>query len=69
MLDVGISSTEEIARSFGIVAPSLRQANADAKVNVLAPASRNADSQRQEGPADGIRRTIEDALRAAGLMR
>ncbi|MDP9634989.1 UNVERIFIED_ORG: poly(hydroxyalkanoate) depolymerase family esterase [Ensifer adhaerens] len=69
MLDVGISSTEEIARSFGIVAPSLRQASADAKVNVLAPASRNADSQRQEGPADGIRRTIEDALRAAGLMR
>ncbi|WP_429133378.1 extracellular catalytic domain type 1 short-chain-length polyhydroxyalkanoate depolymerase [Ensifer sp. 4252] len=69
MLDVGISSTEEIARSFGIVAPSLRQVSPGAKIDVPAPTSRNADSQRQGGPADGIRRTIEDALRAAGLMR
>ncbi|WP_457584492.1 extracellular catalytic domain type 1 short-chain-length polyhydroxyalkanoate depolymerase [Ensifer canadensis] len=69
MLDVGISSTEEIARSFGIVATSLRQVSPDAKIDVPTPASRNANIQRQEGSADGIRRTIEDALRAAGLMR
>ncbi|KOF18415.1 LpqC, poly [Ensifer adhaerens] len=69
MLDVGISSTEEIAQSFGIVAPCLRQVSPGANIDVPAPASRNAGSQRRGGPADGIRRTIEDALRAAGLMR
>lgn len=70
MLDVGISSTEEIALSFGIAAPSFSHPTPGADIDVPAPNSRGkADSPRRAVPADGIRRTIEDALRAAGLMR
>jgi len=70
MLDVGISSTEEIARSFGILAPSLNHATHGANIDVPPPiSSSNGDSPRRAGPTDGIRRIIEDALRAAGLMR
>jgi len=69
MLDVGISSTEEIAKSFGVAAPSLRQVNPGVATDAAIPKARSNDNPSPKGPADGIRRTIEDALRAAGLMR
>lgn len=57
MLDVGLSSTDHIAAFFGI-APA--PAEAPRRVAPTAPA-------RQ--PANGVQATIEQALRAAGLMR
>ncbi|MBY3183283.1 PHB depolymerase family esterase [Rhizobium laguerreae] len=66
MLDVGISSTVEIARSWGLV-PSFEKRR-DAKAfasqpeNVAGPFG--ADSDR-----GSIQKIIEDALRSAGLLR
>lgn len=69
MLDVGISSTEEIARTFGIAALPLKGTARSATTAVPARPPREADNNLRPEPPDGIRRTIEDALRAAGLMR
>ncbi|MBY3445628.1 alpha/beta hydrolase family esterase [Rhizobium laguerreae] len=66
MLDVGISSTVEIARSWGLV-PSFEKRR-DAKAfasqpeNVAGPFG--ADSDR-----GSIQKIVEDALRSAGLLR
>jgi poly(hydroxyalkanoate) depolymerase family esterase len=87
MLDVGISSTRQIARFWGI-APSAeerapRQAAASgALAPIEAPLALSARSataysrpddgtasQPQPEPVTGVRKVIEDALRAAGLMR
>ncbi|WP_294320861.1 PHB depolymerase family esterase [uncultured Sphingomonas sp.] len=58
MLDVGLSSTLEIARGWGLVAPAI---DADAS-----PPARPAPA----APAPtGVQATIEQALRTAGLMR
>jgi poly(hydroxyalkanoate) depolymerase family esterase len=81
MLDVGLSSTDRIAAFFGIGPPvAARRPNAAA----AAPEPRK-DGGRSGGaarprkmeerpvaaspPAEGIQKTIEDALRSAGLMR
>ncbi len=86
MLDVGISSTLQIAR-FWKIAPSAeadapRQAASGAPAPIEAPLATSAqsaaaDSHPDEGAAShapservaGVRKVIEDALRAAGLMR
>ncbi len=66
MLDVGISSTRRIAAFWGI---------ADGTRDAVEPHRRAATDARQAqttsaGPgAAGVTKTIEDALRAAGLMR
>jgi len=59
MLDVGLSSTDRIAAFFGI-APAVKESKA------------RAGPARSAGPAPaaaGVQATIEQALKAAGLMR
>jgi hypothetical protein len=66
MLDVGISSTVEIARSWGLV-PSFEKRR-DAKASATQP--ENATDPFSTGSdRGGIQKIIEDALRSAGLMR
>ncbi|MCA2405724.1 PHB depolymerase family esterase [Rhizobium leguminosarum bv. viciae 248] len=66
MLDVGISSTVEIARSWGLV-PSFEKRR-DAKAFAAHP--ENAAGPFGAGSdRGGIQKVIEDALRSAGLMR
>ncbi len=66
MLDVGISSTVEIARSWGLVPSFEKRRNAKPST---------AQPENAAGPFDtgsgrsGIQKVIEDALRSAGLMR
>ncbi len=62
MLDVGLSSTLEIARGWGLVAPAI---DADAPP----PARPAATSPTPAEAPTGVRATIEQALRSAGLMR
>ena len=78
MLDVGISSTAVIAGSWGLVAAAkVETAAKPAPVERVAkiaipiaskPAPKPASKPRAEAPT-GIQATIENALRAAGLMR
>ncbi|MGR9295295.1 extracellular catalytic domain type 1 short-chain-length polyhydroxyalkanoate depolymerase [Rhizobium leguminosarum] len=66
MLDVGISSTVEIARSWGLV-PSFEK-----RRNTKAPAAQPENAADPFGTGSdrgGIQKIIEDALRSAGLMR
>ncbi len=61
MIDAGISSTQRIAHFWRI---------ADPKVEGLLPEQRKrALASPQPAPTDGIRKTIEAALRSAGLLR
>ncbi|MEI1247881.1 extracellular catalytic domain type 1 short-chain-length polyhydroxyalkanoate depolymerase [Rhizobium aouanii] len=66
MLDVGISSTVEIARSWGLVPSFEKRRNAKPSAaqpeNVAGPFGAGSDR-------GGIQKVIEDALRSAGLMR
>ena len=59
MLDVGLSSTDRIAAFFGI-APAPAEAT---------PARRAAPERPKAAIAQGPQKVIEDALKAAGLMR
>jgi poly(hydroxyalkanoate) depolymerase family esterase len=86
MLDVGVSSTLQIARFWGL-APSDASAPARAAASGALAASGDTHTAPMEAetpgdfegevaapspagrPATGIKKTIEDALRAAGLMR
>ncbi|MBC3942787.1 PHB depolymerase family esterase [Sphingomonas albertensis] len=78
MLDVGISSTAVIAKSWGLVAAAKAETAAKpapvervAKIAIPVspkPAAKPASKPRAEAPT-GIQATIEHALRAAGLMR
>ena len=87
MLDVGISSTQEIARFWGI-AEGAATASVGSKRDIVVHSSPPVSSRSKAGtktparppelsavptrdasPASGVQRTIEDALRAAGLMR
>jgi len=74
MLDVGISSTAVIAKSWGLVAAAKAETAAKSvpieRVAKMAipVSSKPAAKPRPELPA-GIQATIENALRAAGLMR
>ena len=90
MLDVGISSTREIAHFWGIAAtdkristPSRQPAHtsqrhlpparipemATANVAPPEPAAAYPFARNRGLDAPGVKKTIEDALRAAGLMR
>ena len=63
ILDVGVSSTAEIARSWGLT-PSF------GRKDQFEPDQGDTLPQRPEPPpADGIQGIIENALRSAGLMR
>lgn len=62
MLDAGLSSTRRIARFWGLETRAMRSDPRPAKVAPLAPA---AAPPLAAGPG----KVIEDALRAAGLMR
>lgn len=69
MLDVGLSSTQRIADFFGIAAA------APARAAPTRAASKAATEQAKPAPrakpavAAGVQKVIEEALRAAGLMR
>lgn len=61
MIDAGISSTQRIAQFWQI---------ADPQVEILLPQKRErAAAPARPARAEGITRTIEDALRSAGLLR
>lgn len=68
MLDVGISSTVHIARSWGLAASFERRANTGFDQPEMQSPGR---SERKADPyhSDGIQAVIEKALRSAGLMR
>jgi hypothetical protein len=66
MLDVGISSTVEIARSWGLV-PSFEKRR-NAKPSAAQPEN-TADPFSVGSGRGSIQKVIEDALRSAGLMR
>jgi poly(hydroxyalkanoate) depolymerase family esterase len=73
MLDVGLSSTDRIAAFFGI-GPEVkaRLAGARAAGPKARPRSENGarpSPSAASGPVAGVQKTIEDALRSAGLMR
>lgn len=70
MLDVGLSSTARIAAFFGIAPETAQQPKADrpAAAARSKPAAR-ALPQVALPEASGPQKVIEDALRAAGLMR
>ncbi|KQS99262.1 hypothetical protein ASG42_27895 [Rhizobium sp. Leaf391] len=69
MLDVGISSTLHIARSWGLIASFEKRVKADMDVTVAEPSVGFRPELTHGQPASGIQKTIEDALRAAGLMK
>lgn len=88
MLDVGVSSTREIASFWGIcpardadaqTAPPRRTTKANSPTGANAPATRlvappavrtpAAPRERPQPERSSVQKTIEDALRAAGLMR
>jgi poly(hydroxyalkanoate) depolymerase family esterase len=61
MLEAGISSTRHSARTWGLLDPAVKNA---------VPRTRCAPADRRARPgAGGIGQVIDDALRAAGLMR
>jgi hypothetical protein len=88
MLDVGVSSTREIASFWGIcpardadarTTPPRRTTNAKTPAKANSPATRQAAPPavrvptaprgRPQPERSSVQKTIEDALRAAGLMR
>jgi poly(hydroxyalkanoate) depolymerase family esterase len=83
MLEVGVSSTEQIARDWGLISRvedrreterALVVSDAEAPAAPAAQSAQDkADEPRKPSPSSGsmhgIRKTIEDALRAAGLMK
>ncbi|WP_192182941.1 extracellular catalytic domain type 1 short-chain-length polyhydroxyalkanoate depolymerase [Mesorhizobium amorphae] len=84
MLDVGISSTRHVARFWGLAKPSVRRpgktepasgAALQAFTQAEKPRAVHIDPTPEpqplnaRGSAAGITKVIEDALRAAGLMR
>ncbi len=68
MLDVGISSTQHIARSWGLIASFEKRVNHDSGKSHEPPAS-TFQSPYSSDKGTGIQQTIEKALRAAGLMK
>jgi poly(3-hydroxybutyrate) depolymerase len=85
MLDVGLSSTDRIAAFFGIAAEPAAAARAAKPAAAAAPAPAPAPAKATAAPkraraaapkrtapaagATGVQKVIEDALKAAGLMR
>lgn len=70
MLDAGIDSTAAIARSWGIVpAASQVEAPAPAAARRLTPTSPSKTASPRPPVVSGVQKVIEDAMRAAGLMK
>jgi poly(hydroxyalkanoate) depolymerase family esterase len=86
MLDVGISSTREIARFWGIAdaeRPASQQSSGEVLVSAgprlaspithrheeCAKSPKPDDEGQEDVSSGGVKKIIEDALRAAGLMR
>ena len=67
MLDVGLSSTDAIAAFFGL-APEPKRKPARPE-RAKATGGGMAGTESVSSVASGVRRTIEDALKAAGLMK
>ncbi|WP_284734794.1 extracellular catalytic domain type 1 short-chain-length polyhydroxyalkanoate depolymerase [Sphingosinicella terrae] len=67
MLDVGLSSTDTIAAFFGI-APE-PQASPARPATVKAPAAPVGGAGAGLSAASGVQKTIEEALRSAGLLK
>lgn len=67
MLDVGLSSTAQIATFFGIAPETARRPDAGRSAPVARP--RPAAAPKALSQASGPQKVIEDALRKAGLMR
>jgi poly(hydroxyalkanoate) depolymerase family esterase len=78
MLEAGISSTKEIARSWGLLhaVDSVRSHSLNASASAKPMESKKIPSRHGDPPANGksgsqsqVGSVIENALRAAGLMR
>lgn len=74
MLDVGLSSTAEIARGWGLMVRPETVSQPAAASKIAVPVTPPASDARPPRPGarpapGGIQHTIEDALRSAGLMR
>lgn len=73
MLDVGISSTDRIAAFFGVGPAVAESGRGTAAAAATAPSARVAHRIEMPIPSSGVaggpQKVIEDALRAAGLMR
>ena len=74
MLDAAISSTDRIAAFFGIVPAVQQSQRAKSAVStrtatVAEPIDDLQQPQPKPQPAAGVQKVIEDALKAAGLMR
>lgn len=80
MLDVGISSTQAIARFWEIADGEARPSAGSKRRDIVAYSQPPVGSRsntgpsipersREASPASGVQKIIEDALRAAGLMR
>ena len=76
MLDAGIDSTAAIARSWGIVPDAVAPMKAAAIAPIAKPeptrATRTSPPSASPAPAyapAGVQKVIEDAMRAAGLMK
>jgi poly(hydroxyalkanoate) depolymerase family esterase len=67
MLDVGVSSTEMIARSWGLLASFERRDRATDQHT--APSDEASPVPVGQLPISNVQKVIEDALRSAGLMR
>ncbi|HEV2746757.1 MAG TPA: PHB depolymerase family esterase [Allosphingosinicella sp.] len=74
MLDVGLSSTDRIAAFFGIApqpanAPKAPRRAKSSTTGPAVPTRRRGGKSAAAEPADGVRAVIEQALKAAGLLR
>ena len=76
MIDVGLRSTDRIAEFFGI-APAMPKQRSPRATPSAPPRSQTTSlglqevpaAQRSQPPAQGVQKVIEDALKAAGLMK
>ena len=70
LLDAGISSTRRIAQFWGIAQARRPRSTGQVPVSPTPPQTSRGSNPRLVPPAaTGIGKTIEDALRSAGLMR
>lgn len=72
MIDVGISSTELIARSWGLTASFERKQTSPAEKAKASPRDGKKETASSKGKVpivSDVQKVIEDALRAAGLMK